>query len=90
MASTKDFRAYAFDFSRVNAAGKSVGKGAYPKLYTIENLVRVLTHSVLVTQVGPNWWAQVVDTNIQKSVAKKMADYRKSPWHGTPAGGRRG
>jgi hypothetical protein len=86
VAATKDFRTYAFDADRVSASAIALGKGSYPKLYTIENLVRVLTHSVLVTQVGPDWWTEVVDTTIQGNVTRFMSDYGKRPWHGTPGG----
>jgi len=81
---TKDYRGYAFDAARVEAAGKSVGTSIYWKLYAIENLVRVMVHSVLVTQIGAGWWTQAVDQNMQATVARFQADYNKRPWHGGP------
>lgn len=84
MASPADFRGYAFDVGRVNTAGKDVGRKVYWKLYAIENLVRVVVHSVLHAQAGQNWWTTTVDPQMQKQVTSRMADYQKSPWHSTP------
>ena len=79
-----DFRGYAFDTSKVDASGKDVGHKVYWKLYAIENLVRVIVHSVLSAQVGTNWWTVAVDPAIQKSVKSRMGDYGQRPWHSTP------
>ena len=65
MPTTNDFRGYAFDPGRVDAAGKNVGQKVYWKLYVIENLVRVMAHSILTVQVGTNWWTVAVDPGIQ-------------------------
>lgn len=86
MPAVKDFRSYAaFDVARLDASGKDVGKKVYWKLYAMENLLRVIVHSVLHTQVGKNWWTQVVDpSTTQKSVAKRMKDYATLPWYSLP------
>ncbi len=84
MPGTNDFRSYVFDPARVDAAGKNVGQRVYWKLYAIENLVRVMAHSILTAQVGANWWAVAVDPGIQASVQRRRADYTNRPWHGTP------
>lgn len=79
-----DFRNYAFDRTRVDASGKDVGRKVYWKMYAIENLIRVLVHSVLTVQAGTNWWADAVDPGIQKQVSNRMAEYAKHPWHSNP------
>lgn len=84
MPATNDFRPYAFDSRRVDAAGKNVGQHVYWKLYAIENLVRVMVHSVLTVQISQNWWTVAVDRKIQGSVTKKKLDYASQPWHSTP------
>ena len=84
MPSAKDFRSFAFDPKRVDAAGKNVGQNVYWKLYAIENLVRVIVHSVLGVQVGPTWWTLAVDPQIRGNVTRRMADYSNRPWHSTP------
>lgn len=84
MPSTQDFRTFAFDPERVDAAGKNVGQRVYWQLYVIENLVRVIVHSVLNAQVGANWWTVAVDPGIQGSVTRRRADYANRPWHSTP------
>jgi hypothetical protein len=84
MPAPTDFRTFTFDLVRVDSAGKNVGRGVYWKLYAIENIVRVIIHSVLVVQIGPGWWATATGSQIQKRVAGFMAAYAKKPWHSTP------
>ena len=84
MPRTADFRNYAFDSGRVDSSGKDVGRRVYWKLYAVENLIRVIVHSVLTAQVGPNWWNVAVDPGIQGQVRSRMAEYAKQPWHSTP------
>lgn len=84
MPETADFRNYAFDTGRVDSSGKDVGRKVYWKLYAIENLVRLIVHSVLTAQYGPGWWSVAVDPGIQGQVRTRMAEYAKQPWHSTP------
>jgi hypothetical protein len=85
MAATKDFRAYSgFDVARVDAAGRSISKDVYGKLYAIENTVRILVHSVLTQQIGANWWNVAVEPKIKAGVKWRQADYTSQPWHSTP------
>lgn len=81
-----DFRRYAFDVARVNASGKNVGSKVYWKLFVIENLVRVVVHSILTVQVAPapNWWVVAVDPRLQQRVRKRQAQYPRQPWHSLP------
>jgi hypothetical protein len=84
MPAPSDFRTFAFDLVRVDNAGKSVGRAVYWKLYAIENIVRVIIHSVLVVQIGPGWWTTATASGLQKRVAAFMASYAQKPWHSTP------
>ena len=84
MPATKDFRTYPFNADRLDAAGKNVGQRVYWKLYAIENLVRVMTHSVLTAQVGADWWNTAVDPGIREGAQRRRADYTKQSWHTTP------
>lgn len=84
MPAVADFRSYAFDRNRVDASGKNVGRKVYWKLYAIENLIRVLVHSILAAQAGANWWTVAVDPGIQGQVRSRIAEYSKHPWHSTP------
>ena len=79
-----DFRNYAFDTKRVSLSGKDLGGKVYSKLYAIENLIRILVHSVLTAQLGQNWWAVAADPQLRKDVSKRMASYGNRPWHSTP------
>jgi hypothetical protein len=84
MPSINDFRTYAFDRARVEAAGRNIGSRVYWKLYAIENLLRVLVHSVLTAQAGANWWTVAVEPKLRQQVANRMKEYTSRPWHSTP------
>ncbi|HEV2111384.1 MAG TPA: hypothetical protein VGT99_08525 [Gammaproteobacteria bacterium] len=84
MAAIKDFRAYAFDHQKVEASGKNIGSRVYWKLFAIENLVRVLVHSILLEQAGSIWWNQVVDPAFQRQINGRVRSYAAQPWHSVP------
>lgn len=84
MPTATDFRSQIWDPSRVDASGKYMGRQVYWKLYSIENLARVLIHSILSAQVGANWWDLCVDPGIRNSIMHFQADYQGKPWHGSP------
>ena len=79
-----DFRVHPFDAKKVDSSGKNVGSKVYWKLYAIENLIRIMVHSVLTAQLGQNWWTVVAHPNRQKETAKLMKSYGNRPWHSTP------
>jgi hypothetical protein len=79
-----DFRDHGFDAKRIDAAGKDVGKHVYWKLYAIENLIRIVVHSVLTAQLGGNWWDLVADPDQKKEIAKLKRKYSNAPWHSAP------
>jgi len=84
MPIASDFRNYAFDQVRVDAAGRNIGGRVYWKLYAIENLVRVVVHSVLTAQAGAGWWSVAVDPRLRQRVTDRMKEYASRPWHSTP------
>lgn len=83
-AAITDFRGHAFDIAKINACGKDVGRKVYWKLYAVENLVRVVVHSVLTRQIGTTWWTVAVDPGTKKQVVHLQAQYAQQPWHGAP------
>lgn len=84
MPQITDFRASPFSVPRVEATGRFVGRGAYWKLYAIENFFRVLIHSVLSAQIGPIWWAAAVDQRTQRDAERFRQSYLRRPWHTSP------
>jgi hypothetical protein len=84
MPAAADFRAASFDVSRIQASGKYVGKNVYWKLYSIENIVRIIINSVLTAQIGPNWWSTAVDTKIAGKASRIKWSYANQPWHTQP------
>lgn len=77
----RDFRQFAFDIPRIDATAKSVGRSAYWRLYTIENVLRVIVHSVLTAQIGPHWWAIAVAPDLDKQAQRFENRYAANPWH---------
>ena len=84
MPAISDFRTTAFDFGRVKASGRNVGANVYWKLYAIENVIRVIVHSVLSAQIGSDWWSTAVDSRIQGKVQRFRNTYGARPWHSSP------
>ncbi len=79
-----DFRTSTFDHNKVDASGRYLGRRSYPKLYAIENLFRVVIHSVLSAQVHANWWEVVVDKNIRGKAERFQQNYAKKSWRSKP------
>lgn len=69
---------------KVEMGGKYVGKKTYWRLYAIENLYRILIHSVLLAEFGTNWWATVTSKKKQKDIIKLQERYKNSPWPSSP------
>lgn len=81
-----DFRSRPFDISRMDASGKEIGRNVYWRIYAIENLVRVIIHTVLSAQIGPNWWTTAASPSIQHKERVRRARYQNNPWHSSPGG----
>ena len=73
-----------FDLSSVRASGRDIGRNVYWKLYAIENVVRVIIHSVLSAQINTNWWATATDPTLQKKALGFRRKYTSRPWHTAP------
>jgi hypothetical protein len=84
MPSVNDFRLALFNVTRVRACGQSIGRTVYWKLYAIENVMRIIIHSVLNAQIGPHWWTTAVSTTLQGKARRSQAKYRAQPWHSSP------
>ncbi len=84
MPTVQDFRNFSFSQPRIERCGRHVGRYSYWKLYAIENLLRVILHSVLSAQIGPTWWTVAVDPNTQKIALRFRQMYARRPWHTLP------
>jgi hypothetical protein len=79
-----DYRTLAFTTTRVGDSGRYIGRAAYWKLYVIENVVRIVIHSVLSAQIGANWWTVAVDPDTLRTVQRVRRSYTRRPWHTIP------
>lgn len=79
-----DFRLSPFDPNLVQASGKHVGRNVYWKLYTIENLVRVLINTVLSSQINTSWWSTAVAPTLDAKASHVRSQYTSRPWHSQP------
>lgn len=85
MARVVDFRTTViFSPERIDRCGRNVGRIVYPKLYVIENLLRVTLHSILGAQLGANWWSMAADQHIQGKATRFRNRYLARPWHTSP------
>jgi hypothetical protein len=84
MPSPSDFRGHAFAPARIDSSGREIGRRLYWKLYAIENLLRIVVHSVLSQQIGANWWALAVNVKLQDDVKDLKQKYASKPQHGAP------
>lgn len=85
MPSTADFRTLQqFNLAGIHKSGRNVGTTVYWKLYAIENLYRIIIHSILSVQIRPNWWPIAVDINIQRKARDFKQKYLRRPWHTVP------
>jgi hypothetical protein len=84
MAGTQDFRSFPFARSRVDDCGRYLGHQTYWKLYSIENYLRVILHSVLSAQISPNWWDAAVDPNTKNHIVRVKKDYLRTGVHTSP------
>ena len=86
MGTIKDFRLTQFDSNVLNRCGKHIGKQTYWKLYAIENIFRVIIHSILAIQIPKpdDWWSVAVDGNIRDKAERFQKNYLKKFWHGKP------
>jgi hypothetical protein len=67
-------------------SGKYVGGHSYWKLYVIENIFRIIIHSVLTPEIPQGWWAVAVDQSIRGKAERFKTNYLKKAWHGKPGG----
>ncbi len=79
-----DFRLKKFDLSLLDKSGKHIGRHTYWKLYAIENIFRIIIHSVLSVQINPEWWGIAVDTTIRGQAERFKKKYLGKFWHGKP------
>lgn len=86
MPPLKDFRLSSFNSITIDRCGNYIGRQTYQKLYTIENVFRVVIHSVLSVQIPKpdDWWYIAVDVNIREKAKRFQKSYLKKSWHGKP------
>lgn len=61
-----------------------MGRHIFWKLYIIENLYRIIIHSVLSVQINPTWWPIAADPTIRGKAHTFLQNYLIRPWHTTP------
>ncbi len=85
MPNVSDFRLLPFDPQYIARGGKYIGSKTYWKLYSIENIFRIVIHSILSVQIsGADWWDIAVDKDIRGKAERFKNNYLKKSWHGKP------
>jgi len=84
MSAVVDYRTIPFNLTNVGSSGKYIGDSIYWKLFAVENLIRVLIHSVLSAQYGTHWWKVAVDSDLSEDVIRLQRYYAKQPRRTAP------
>ena len=82
MSIPKDFRTITkFNTQAIKRNGEYIGKNDYWKLYSVENLYRIIIHSILSVQISrppkTDWWIYGTDVNIQSRATNFKNNYIK-------------
>ena len=84
MPIVRDFRNYSFQASRVDRCAKNVGGKLYWKLYALENTVRIVINSVLLIQIGQQWWTAAVAPPVRTEAQRRRNRAAARPQHASP------
>jgi hypothetical protein len=80
MSVVVDFRVFTtLHPDKAKDTGDFVGHSVYSKLYFIENVLRVVVHSILSAQISPSWWEIAVGAKMRKKVQEVRDEYLSSP-----------
>ncbi len=84
MPIVRDFRNYSFQAGRVDRCAKNVGGKLYWKLYALENTVRIVINSVLLIQIGQQWWTTAVAPPVRTRAQRRRNQAAARPQHASP------
>ena len=84
MAVPPDFRTQLLSLNAISECGRYTARTSYWRLYAIENVLRIITHSILTIQIGPGWWSVAVSPPLDNKVQGVKADYRRQPHRSNP------
>jgi|SRR5437868_1100141 hypothetical protein len=84
MPIVRDFRKYSFQASRIDRCAKNVGGKLYWKLYALENTVRIVINSVLLLQIGQQWWTTAVAPPVRTEAQRRRNRAAARPQHASP------
>jgi hypothetical protein len=84
MPAVRDFRNYSFHSGRIDRCGRNVGEKLYWKLYALENTVRIVINSVLIVQIGPQWWMTAVAPPVRAEAQRRRNRALTRPQHASP------
>ena len=79
-----DFREVALSPDSLRRSGRYIGSHTYWKLYSVENIFRVVIHSILTPNIPQDWWTVAVDPTIQAKASRFRTKYINRAWHGKP------
>jgi hypothetical protein len=84
MPIVRDFRTYSYNPARIERCGRHIGSKVYWKLYTIENTIRIVIHSILTQQLGINWWNVAVGPKLIPQIGRRRMAYVARPSNASP------
>jgi hypothetical protein len=55
--------------------------GVYPFIYVLENSIRELIDTIMISRYGKNWWDSQAPSPLRKDVSDRMNSDKKHSWH---------
>ena len=76
-AAVEDFRKFSYSTARLYASGKYLGKNTYWKIYFLENVLRLIIHTVLAAQYykDKEWWEDLAGEGAKNSYKRNRKRY---------------
>ncbi len=84
MTTPIDFRIKPLSLNAIIECGRYSGRFSYWRLYVIENVIRLIIHSILTAQISPEWLSFALSSKKAKGIKDRKADYQSQPDRANP------
>jgi len=79
-----DFRQVGHSFPPIQQCGRYNGRISYWRLFAIENVIRIIAHTLLITQYPREWVSSTISKDKYAYLEHRKASYRSQPAGSTP------
>jgi len=68
---TLDYRERPFSKTTLTRTGNHVGRNSFPRLFFVENSLRIIINTVLSIQINPNWWNTLISHGLKEKAIQE-------------------